>query len=149
MLLTTPGIAIRSGVAILAEVTMFPPDCKPKQWVALTGIDPKEDQSGDKTKAKKISKAGNAYLRGALYMPAMSASTHDPLVRAFYSKLVDERKKHKVLAQVAVMRRLLHAIWGMFHYDQAFDGEKFHPLPPVEEVSGDRMAAPLPKAVTS
>ncbi len=35
--------------------------------------------------------------------------------------------KKKKQAQVAVMRKLLHAIWGMFTYDEPWNGEKFHP----------------------
>jgi hypothetical protein len=30
---------------------------------------------------------------------------------------------------VAVMRKLLHAIWGMLKHDQDFDGNKFFKLP--------------------
>ena len=37
------------------------------------------------------------------------------------------------MALVAVMRKLLHAIWGMFRYKQPFDGAKFHPLPAKKE----------------
>ena len=31
-------------------------------------------------------------------------------------------------AVVAVMRKLLHAIWGMLKHDQDFDGNKFFKL---------------------
>lgn len=33
-------------------------------------------------------------------------------------------------AIVAVMRKLLHAIYGMLKHDTAFDGEKFYPPTP-------------------
>ncbi len=39
------------------------------------------------------------------------------------------RGKHKMQALVAVMRKLLHAIYGMFKHDQAFDGSKVYRLP--------------------
>ena len=45
-------------------------------------------------------------------------------VKAFYNKLVAVGKK-LMQAVVAVMRKLLHAIWGMLKYDQDFDGSKF------------------------
>ena len=41
-----------------------------------------------------------------------------------YNKLIAAGKK-PMQAVVAVMRKLLHAIWGMLNPDQDFDGEKF------------------------
>jgi transposase len=52
------------------------------------------------------------------------AIQHQPNVKAFYDKLVAAGKK-PMQAVVAVMRKLLHAIWGMPKHDQDFDGEKF------------------------
>ena len=73
-----------------------------------------------------ISKAGNRYLRAALYMPALVAVQHDPSLRAFYQRLLDHGKA-KLQALVAVMRKLLHAAWGMFRNDQPYDGAKLCP----------------------
>ena len=36
------------------------------------------------------------------------------------------RGKKPKQAIVAVMRKLLHAIWGMLHHDRDFQGEKFY-----------------------
>lgn len=130
LLTSIKGIAQTSGLQILGELIILPEDMKPKQWVAIAGIDPRENKSGTSVnKPKRISKAGSKYLRAALYMPVMTAVTHDPHIRAFYNKLKIQRNKKAMVAQIAVMRKLLHAIWGMFHYKQTFDGEKFHPLP--------------------
>jgi hypothetical protein len=56
----------------------------------------------------------------------MVASQHEPRVRAFYQKLIGRGKK-PMQALVAVMRKLLHAIHGMFQHDANFDGTKFFP----------------------
>jgi transposase len=74
----------------------------------------------------RISKAGNRYLRAALYMPALVATQHDPWLGAFYRRLLGHGKA-KLQALVAVMRKLLHAAWGMFRNDQAYDGSKLCP----------------------
>ena len=76
---------------------------------------------------RRISKVGNRHLRAALYMPALVAIQHEPNVKAFYSKLVAAGKR-PMQAVVAVMRKLLHAIWGMLKHDQDFDGNKFFKL---------------------
>ena len=60
-------------------------------------------------------------------MPALVAIRHQPNVGAFYEKLLARGKK-KLQAIVAVMRKLLHAIWGMLHHDSDFKGEKFYYL---------------------
>lgn len=74
----------------------------------------------------RISKAGNRYLRAALYMPARVAVQHDPWLAAFYQRRV-HKGKAKLQALVAVMRKLLHAAWGMFRHDQPYDGSKLCP----------------------
>lgn len=120
------GIAEKSSVMILSELAVLPDCTSPRQWVAYAGLDPVEETSGKSVYVKKgISKRGNKYLREALFMPALVASKYQPGVRSFKQHLV-ERGKPKKLANVAVMRKLLHSIWGMFIHDRLFDDEKFH-----------------------
>jgi CHAT domain-containing protein len=61
-------------------------------------------------------------------MPALVAVRHDPQVRAYYEHL-QARGKTKMQALVATMRKLLHAIYGMFKHDQIFDGHKVYAAP--------------------
>ncbi len=60
-------------------------------------------------------------------MPALVAVQHDPIVKAFYNKLIAAGKKPMQVV-VAVMRELLHAILGMLKHNQDFDGNKFFRL---------------------
>ena len=123
-----PGIASTSALALLAELTMLSPDRDARQWVASAGIDPREYSSGSSVHKKtRISKAGNRHLRRALYMPALVAVHHDPHLRAFYQHLL-AKGKPKMQALVAVMRKLLHAIFGMFKHRQPYDGSKLFRL---------------------
>ncbi len=119
------GIADASGIAILAELAVLPPDMTTRQWVAHAGLDPRQYQSGTSVhKPARISKTGNAHIRRALFMPALVAVQWEPHIKAFYEHLL-ERRKTKMQANVAVMRKLLHAIHGMLEHDQDFVGEKF------------------------
>jgi transposase len=119
------GIAEASGIAILAELAVLPSDMTTRQWVAHAGLDPRQYQSGTSVhKPARISKTGNAHIRRALFMPALVSVQWEPHVKAFYEHLLD-RGKTKMQANVAVMRKLLHAIHGMLEYDQDFVGEKF------------------------
>ena len=122
------GIADASGIAILAELAVLPADMTPRQWVAHTGLDPRHIQSGTSVyKPARISKTGNAHLRRALFMPALVAVQWEPHIKAFYEHLL-ERGKTKMQANVAVMRKLLHAIHGMLDHNQDFVGAKFFAL---------------------
>jgi transposase len=124
-LVSVPGIATASATQILAELAVLPPDMTVRQWVAHAGLDPRPFESGTSVhKPSRVSKAGNKYLRAALYMPALVAIQHEPNVRAFYEKLLAGGKK-PMQANVAVMRKLLHSIYGMLRTHADFDGEKF------------------------
>lgn len=124
-LTTIKGIADASGITILAELAVLPADMTTRQWVAHAGLDPRQYQSGTSVyKPARISRTGNAHIRRALFMPALVAVQWEPHIKAFYEHLLDIGKT-KMQANVAVMRKLLHAIHGMLEHDQDFVGEKF------------------------
>jgi transposase len=124
-LVSVKGIAEASATQILAELAVLPGDMTSRQWVAHAGLDPRHHDSGTSIhRPARVSKAGNKYLRSALYMPALVAVRYEPNVRAFYEKLLSRGKK-PLQAIVAVMRKLLHAIYGMLRHDRDFEGEKF------------------------
>ncbi len=124
-LVSVKGIAEASAITVLAELAVLPADMSARQWVAHTGLDPRHYESGTSVHAPaRISKVGNRHLRAALFLPAMVASQHEPRVRAYYQKLIARGKK-PMQALVAVMRKLLHSIHGMFQHDADFDGDKF------------------------
>src|SRR4029453_14100306 len=113
LLVSVPGIATHSAIQLLPEVLVLPETMTVRQWVAHAGLDPRAHQSGASVdKPARISKVGNAHIRRALYMPALGAAQHNRHVRAFHAKLV-ARGKTPLQAYVAVMRKLLHAIYGM------------------------------------
>lgn len=129
LLLSVKGIATASAIQIMGEILVLPEDMKAKQWVAMAGLDPRAFESGTSvTKKPRLSKAGNRYLRIALYMPALSASRHDPNVRAYYHHLIETRGLKKIQAVCAVMRKLLHAIHAMLRTQRPFDGSCFYRL---------------------
>lgn len=123
------GIAEKSAIMILPEVLILPAEMSIRQWVAQAGLDPRRHSSGSSIeKNERISKVGNVRLRRALYMPALVAIRWEPNVSAFYEHLIAKGKK-PIVAVVAVMRKLLHAIYGMLKHDQDFDGSKFYQIP--------------------
>jgi transposase len=129
-LCSVPGIGKISALRLLGELLVLPADLKAKQWVAHAGLDPRPRQSGATDAPRHISRTGNRHLRLALFMPALVAIQRSPQVKAAYEAMLTRGKKKKV-AIIAIMRRLLHAIWGMLHHQQDFNPQLFHasPLP--------------------
>ena len=126
LLVSVPGIAAHTAIQLLPELLVLPETMTVRQWVAHAGLDPRAHQSGTSVdKPARISKVGNAHIRRALYMPALVAVQHNAHVRAFFEKLV-ARGKTPLQAYVAVMRKLLHAIYGMLTTRTTFVGAKFH-----------------------
>jgi len=125
-LITITGIADRSAIRILGELACAPPDLTIRRLVAMAGLDPVEYKSGTSVNRKKgISRQGNRDLRQALYMPALCAIQRRPEVRRFYESLIS-RGKPKMVAVIAVMRKLLHCIRGMLKNNEPFDPSRFH-----------------------
>lgn len=123
-----PGVATTSALYILAELACLPADLDVRQLVAHAGLDPRPWQSGTSIQGKtRISKRGNKHLRHALYMPAVHAARKEPTVSA-YAAQIEKRLKKRTPALIAVMRKLLHSIVGMFRTDTAFDPRRFRAL---------------------
>jgi transposase len=143
LLLSIPGFGATSAVHLLAELNLLPADMDVRQWVAYAGLDPRECTSGTSVHKKvRISKAGNKHLRRALYMPALVAVRCQAEVRGYYEHL-QARGKTKMQALVATMRKLLHAIYGMFKHNEIFDGQKVY----AASAAAVPTAIPEPKEV--
>jgi transposase len=127
LLIAMPGIGAISAIQLLAETVLLAPHLTARQWAAHSGLDPVHHNSGTSVhKRPHISRAGNRHLRRALYMPALAAVRCDPHLRAFYEAL-QARHKTKRQALIAVARKLLHAIYGVFKTRTQYDGHKLFP----------------------
>ena len=124
------GIAQASAVQMLGELMILPKDMSAKQWVAYAGLDPRHFESGSSVaKKSRISKAGNKFVRQALYMPALVATRHETHVKGYYEHMIKDNGLMKIQAICAVMRKLLHAIHGMLKAKKEFDGTRFYTFP--------------------
>jgi len=130
-LLTVPGFGRLTAIRLLGELAVLPAHLGKKQWVALAGLDPVRIQSGKSDREGSISRKGNRRIRRILFTAVLSLARFEPSAKAFYERL-KERGKTPRQAQVALMRKLLHGVWGMLHYDQDFDGTKLFPLPAAD-----------------
>ena len=70
-----------------------------------------------------ITKIGSVHLRRGLFMPAMTARVFNPLLKTFADRLLENGKKPKQII-IAVMRKLLHQIYGILKSSQPYNPEK-------------------------
>ena len=127
LMLTVPGIGQTSAWQILGELVVLSDTLDARPWVACSGIDPSQFTSGTSVQKRPRISRGGSHLRRALYMPALVAVRHEPHLRAFYQRLLS-RGKAGLQAVVAVMRKLLHALFAMFRSSQSYDGSKLCPI---------------------
>ena len=88
------------------------------------GLAPREFRSGKSVKRyTRLSKAGNARRRKALYLPTLSAIRSNPVLRAFYERLVAAGKP-RVRAVGACMRKLVMICYGVLKSRKPFDPDR-------------------------
>lgn len=121
LMTSIPGIGDLTANKLLAELSDISLFDNVRQLVAFAGLNPRHYQSGSSIRRRtRISKMGRASIRAALYMPALVAKTHNPTLRAFAERL--EQSGHcQMEIIVAVMRKLLHLIFGILKSGQPFD----------------------------
>lgn len=121
LLVSIPGIAEKTAAHLLAELGDLSRFSHARQLAAYCGLTPREKQSGTSVRKRPcLSKVGNARLRKALFMPAVCATRYNPDLKTFYERLI-ERGKSKMAAVGAVMRKLLHIVYGVLKHRHPFE----------------------------
>lgn len=121
LLISIPGIADVTAAKLLAEIPSLDRFDGAPQLAAYAGLTPSQHQSGSSVfRRGRLAKTGNAHLRRALYMPALVALRWNPIIQVFAERL-RERGKHKMVIVGAVMRKLLHIVYGVLKSGMPFD----------------------------
>lgn len=119
LLQSVPGIGEATAAQFLAFLT--PNFKRAKQVAAFLGLNPELHESGSSVRGKaRMSKTGDGRLRAALYMPAIVAMRHNPLIKEFSMRLLAAGKP-KMLIVGAAMRKLVHIAFGVLHSGKPFD----------------------------
>nr|WP_246432248.1 transposase [Xanthomonas theicola] len=104
LLQSVKGVGPATTVALISELPELG-QLKAKRISSLVGVAPMNRDSGQ-SRGKRMICGGRATVRSALYMAAIVAMRHNPVIRACYQRLVAAGKPKKV-AIVACMRKLL------------------------------------------
>lgn len=116
-----PGIGALTAARLLSEIGNIAWFQDAQQLAAYAGLNPKGSRSGSSVfKKTRISKEGRAFLRYILYMPAIVARKHNPIIREFCDRL-EQRGLPKMAIVAAAMRKLLHLVFGVLKNQKPFD----------------------------
>ncbi len=121
-----PGLGERTIPVLLAFLGTPERFNNARQAAAFAGLDPRHFESGSSVKAKpRLSKVGHAFLRRAMYMPAMVTLYKTAWGKLFFSRLKSAGKPPKLIIG-AMMRKLIQVAFGVLKSGLPFD-EKHHP----------------------
>ena len=107
---SVPGVGPVLTSALLADLPELG-RLNRKEIAALVGVAPLNRDSGLFRGKRKVW-GGRRQVRGVLYMGTLVATRHNPVIRAFYTRLL-EAGKPKKLAITACMRKLLTILNAM------------------------------------
>ena len=107
---TLKGVGRITSMTLLSELPELG-TLDRKKIAKLAGVAPLCRDSGTKRGQRSIW-GGRASVRAALYMATLVATRHNPVIRAFYARLL-ARGKLKKVALVAAMRKLLTILNAM------------------------------------
>jgi transposase len=118
---TVPGVGPRTAEAAAACLHDPHRFRSGRQASAYAGLVPRQYRSGTTVRRRtRLSKAGNARLREARYLPALTSIRFNPLLKALYARLTDAGKA-KMAAFGACMRKLLMIAYGVLKNRAPFD----------------------------
>ncbi|WP_440862981.1 IS110 family transposase [Symbiopectobacterium purcellii] len=120
------GVGTMTVAALLAEVPELGRLSR-REISVLVGVAPVNRDSGT-MRGRRTIFGGRSGVRSALYMAALVATRFNPVIKAFYMRLVTAGKPKKV-ALVACMRKLLTILNAMLRKNEEWD-ESYHHVAP-------------------
>ena len=122
LLKTFNAIGDSSAIGLLLEIGPLQRFDSVKKLASFFGLHPKFTISGDGTSGVRMSKEGRKAPRAILYMVALAAINHNPLIREVYEHNL-AKGKCKMDAIGVCMHKILRIIYGMLKHNQPFDPE--------------------------
>jgi transposase len=120
LLESIPGIGPAASAYLLTALSTHYGFANAKQAVAYAGLAPRIQQSGAWAGKTRLSKTGDPASRKILYLPALVAWQHNPVIRVFCQRLKANGKNGKAIA-CAAMRKLIHIAFAILQSGRPFD----------------------------
>ena len=121
-----PGIGKVYSAGILAEIGSVKAFQNANSLAKYCGIIWNDNDSGDfEAEDKRMSKAGNSYLRYYIIEATGSVIRHCPEYERFYQKKYAETRNHQLKRALALtFRKFIHLLYGLLDKSQLYSSEK-------------------------
>ncbi|PRF65072.1 IS110 family transposase [Burkholderia multivorans] len=119
VLTSMPGVGVRTAARLLTEVA-HKAFASAAHLAAYAGLAPVTRRSGSSIRGEHPSRRGNKVLKRALFLSAFAA-LRDPVSRAYYSRKIQQGKRHNQ-ALIALARRRCDVLFAMLR-----DGTIYQP----------------------
>jgi transposase len=120
LVMSIPGIGEQTAAVVLGELLDIKRFTSARQVAAFSGLVPRITRSGTSVRGRgRLAKLGSSRLRKALYFPALTALRCNPLIQTFAARLGNAGKP-KMVVVAAVMRKLMHLIYGVLRSGRTF-----------------------------
>ena len=114
------GIGKFSAVGLTIEIGAWLRFTSAAKLASFFGLHPVLRQSGDKTWVARMSKQGSSEVRALLFMCALVAIRHNPVIKQLYAHSL-QKGKCKMSAIGICMHKLLRIIYGVLKSGKPFD----------------------------
>ncbi|VWC38447.1 transposase [Burkholderia lata] len=119
VLTSMPGVGVRTAARLLTEVA-HKAFASAAHLAAYAGLAPVTRRSGSSIRGEHPSRRGNKVLKRTLFLSAFAA-LRDPVSRAYYSRKIQQGKRHNQ-ALIALARRRCDVLFAMLR-----DGTIYQP----------------------
>jgi transposase len=121
LITSIPGVGRTTAAKVVGHLGDIRRFDNAKALAAYIGVTPRQRTSGSSIRGRTMmSRMGGTHLRSSLYLPSVVARRYNPLLNAFAERLLATGMS-KMAVIGAVMRKLVHQIYGVIRSGKPFD----------------------------
>jgi len=135
LLMDIPGIGQFGAALILAEIGDIRFFRTKRKLSSFVGVVSGARNSGEQVHNTRLKKDSNRYIRWFLSEAATKAAKVVPAWARLYERICAGNEKRKPKARMAVMHKMICAVWRVLRTEQPFD--RLHNCPELEKDNGE------------
>jgi transposase len=115
------GIGHVTAVQVLITTNEFKDISDPKEYACYAGVAPFADESGKVKKKARVSHLANKKVKTLLHLAAIVAIQHNPDLKRYYERKVNQEKKNKMSVINAVRNKLVLRIFACVNQNRLYE----------------------------
>ena len=118
---SVPGVGMVTAASIVINTNEFKSITEPRKYACYAGVAPFEHTSGSSIRGKtRVSKKANLHAKSLLHMAAMTSILHNPEIKQYYARKVQEGKS-KMNVINAVRNKILHRVFACVRDNREYE----------------------------